>query len=394
MANGIRSTLEWLECSLCKAAFDVDEVHTLCERCCGVLFPRYGMEEAARTFHRHILREREPNMWRYRELLPWVHEPVTLGEGMTPLLPAQFLGQSLGLKRLFVKDESRNPTGSFKARGMSTAVTMARDLGIRRLILPSTGNDGGAAAAYGALAGLAVDLYLPVETPDPFRLEAAALGASLHLVDGSFADCAARVQEEAGDRLDLTSLKEPYRLEGNKTIGFELADQFAWDLPDVVVCPTGGGTGLVGMWKAFDELEGLDLIPQGKRPRMIAVQAERCAPIVKAFESGRKRAEAWPEAVTYAEGLRVPAAVGDYLILAAVREAGGTALTVSDKEIAEAQLAMARGEGIFPAPEGGATLAALGKMIDRNLVDPGERVVLINTGTGLKYPRIPGFKAP
>lgn len=394
MVNGIRSTLEWLECSLCKAAFDVGEIHSLCHRCCGVLLPRYGLEEAGRSLSRSALKSREPSMWRYRELLPFVNDPVTLGEGMTPLLPAPFLGQTLGLNRVFIKDESRNPTGSFKARGMSTAVTMARDLGVRRLILPSAGNAGGAAAAYGALAGLAVDLYLPVETPEPFRLEAAALGASIHLVNGSIADCGAAVREVAGDRFDLSTLKEPYRLEGKKTMGFELAEQFDWDLPEVVIYPTGGGTGLVGMWKAFDELERLDLIPKGIRPRMISVQAERCAPIVKAFQEGRKRAEPWPKPATYADGLRVPSAVGDYLILTAVRESGGVALAVSDQEMAESQLAMARGEGVFPAPEGGATLAALNKLVERKLVDPDERVVLFNTGTGLKYPRIPGLKLP
>ncbi|MBD3866606.1 MAG: threonine synthase [Acidobacteria bacterium] len=394
VAKGIGSTLEWLECSLCKAAFDVDEVHSLCDRCRGVLLPRYGLEEAARTFNRQAVREREPSMWRYRELLPWVGDPITLGEGMTPLLKAPFLGRSLGLDRLFIKDESQNPTGSFKARGMSTAVTMARDLGVRRLILPSAGNAGGAAAAYGALAGLSVDLYLPVETPDPFRLEAAALGATIHLVDGSIADCGARVRAEADGRFDISTLREPYRLEGKKTMGFELAEQFDWDLPEVVIYPTGGGTGLIGMWKAFDELERLDLIPSGQRPRMIAVQAERCAPIVKAFVEGRKRAEPWPLPVTYADGLRVPSAVGDYLILAAVRDSGGVALTVTDQEMADAQLAMARGEGIFPAPEGGATLAGLKKLVEQNMVDPGERIVLFNTGTGLKYPRVPGLKVP
>jgi threonine synthase len=394
VANGIGSTLEWLECSLCKAAFDVDEPHTLCDRCCGVLLARYGLEEAGRTMTREAIAQRTPSMWRYRELLPFVGEPVTLEEGMTPLLRAPFLGRSLGVDRLYIKDESRNPTGSFKARGMSTAVTMARDLGIRRLILPSAGNAGGAAAAYGALAGLSVDLYLPVETPDPFRLEAAVLGASIHLVDGSIADCGARVRAEADGRFDLSTLREPYRLEGKKTLGFELAEQFDWDLPEVVIYPTGGGTGLIGMWKGFDELERLNLIPGGQRPRMISVQAERCAPIVKAFQEGRKRAEPWPEPVTYADGLRVPSAVGDYLILAAVRESGGLVMSVSDEEMAQAQLAMARGEGVFPAPEGGATLAALKKLVEEGLVDPAERVVLFNTGTGLKYPRIPGLKVP
>jgi threonine synthase len=393
-AKLIRSTLEWLECTRCRAAFDAGQVHGLCEKCGGVLFARYRLDEAARSLTRSSLTGRPPDLWRYREVLPWKHEPVSLGEGMTPLHAARFLGETLGLDYLYIKDEALNPTGSFKARGMSTAVTMARDLGIRRLILPSAGNAGGAAAAYGALAGLTVDLYLPVETSDTFRQEAAVHGACIHLVDGDITDCGARVRQEAGDRFDLSTLKEPYRLEGKKTMGYELAEQFTWDLPDVIIYPTGGGTGLIGMWKAFEELEALGLIETGRRPRMVTVQAERCAPIVKAFREGKKKAEHWKNPTTYAEGLRVPAAVGDYLILHALRASGGTAVAVSDKEIAEAQLEIARGEGIFPAPEGAATLAALKHLVAEGQVQPNERVVLFNTGTGMKYPKIPGFTIP
>ncbi len=390
----VRSTLEWLECTRCRTAFDRGKVHTLCERCGGVLFARYRLDEAGRSLTRESLAGREPDMWRYREVLPWSREPVSLGEGMTPLHPARFLGESLGLDFLYIKDEALNPTGSFKARGMSAAVTMARDLGIRRLVLPSAGNAGGAAAAYGALAGLAVDLYLPAETPDPFRQEAAALGAAVHLVDGDISDCAARILQEEEDWFDLSTLKEPYRVEGKKTMGYELAEQFLWDLPDVVLYPTGGGTGLIGMWKAFEELEALGLIETGRRPRMVVVQAERCAPIVRAFHEGKTKAETWPDPATYAEGLRVPAAVGDYLILHTLRKSGGTAVAVPDREIAASQLEIARGEGIFPAPEGGATLAALKRLAADRWVQPNERVVLFNTGTGLKYPRIPGFESP
>ena len=303
----------------------------------------------------------------------------------------------MGLERLFIKDESLCPTGSFKARGMATAVTMARDLGARQLALPSAGNAGGAAAAYAALAGLSVKLFLPIDTPAPFRFEAVVYGASVHLIDGDIADCGARVRDEKDEKgwFDLSTLREPYRLEGKKTMGYELAEQFGWTLPDVVVYPTGGGTGLVGMWKAFDEMEQMGLISSGQRPRMVSVQAAGCAPIVKAFEDGSESAARWEDPRTYAAGLRVPAAIGDSLILTAIRESGGTAIAVTDAEMATCQLEMSRGEGIFPAPEGGATLAALKRMVENDQVEPGETVVvLFNTGSGLKYPRIPGLTVP
>jgi threonine synthase len=313
---------------------------------------------------------------------------------MTPLHRAEFVGRSIGLTNLFIKNESLNPTGSFKDRGMSVAVTMALRFGASRLALPSAGNAGGAAAAYGALAGLPVDLFLPLDTPAPFRLEAVAHGATVHLVDGDISDCGAMVRKgrEKQGWFDLSTLREPYRLEGKKTMGYELAEQFGWELPDVVLYPTGGGTGLIGMWKAFEEMKQLRLLRSDHRPRMIVVQAAGCAPMVKAYEAGAEEAEPWPEPQTYASGLCVPSAIGDRLILQVLRESQGTALAVSDPEMAAGQLELARGEGIFPAPEGGALVAALRRLIEQGQVGADERVVLFNTGTGLKYPKIPGLR--
>ena len=387
------STLEQLECSRCRKLTDVEGLRSVCEHCGGVLLARYRLDEAARTLTPQRLHERAPNQWRYAEVLPGAPVIVSLGEGLTPLLPARVLGRACGLSQLYIKDEAANPTGSFKARGMSTAVTMARRCGARRLALPSAGNAGGAAAAYGALAGLSVDLFLPSDTPQPFRLEAAAYGATVHLVDGDIADCGARLRQRAQAEgwFDLSTLREPYRIEGKKTMGYELAEQFGWELPDVIVYPTGGGTGLIGMWKAFGELEQLGLLRVPHKPRMVSVQAAECAPVVRAFEAGAETAEPWLEPRTYASGLRVPKLLGDRLVLQALRESGGTALAVTDEEMASAQLEMARGEGVFPAPEGGATLAALRRLVEAKAVGRDERVVLFNTGTGLKYPQIPGL---
>jgi len=390
------STLEWLECFNCHRACDADGLRSLCSRCGGVLLARYRLDEAARRLTRETLRSRPASLWRYAEVLPGADDPVSLGEGMTPLHEARFLAHSMGLERLWIKDESRNPTGSFKARGMSAAVTMARRLGARRLALATAGNAGGAAAAYGALAGLSVDLFMPDDAPQPFRLESTACGATVHLLPGDIADCGLRVRERSDDEgwFDLSTLREPYRLEGKKTMGYELAEQLDWNAPDVVIFPTGGGTGVIGIWKAFEEMRQLGLTRDGRRPRMVAVQAAGCAPLVRAFEEGRKRAERWPDPRTYAVGLRVPTALGDSLVLRALRESGGTALAVSDEEVAAGQLAMARGEGIFAAPEGGATLAAAQKLFERGWIRRDEAVVLFNTGSGVKYPRIPGFLVP
>lgn len=389
------STLEWLECSRCREAYGPDALQNLC-RCGGILLARYRLEEAARGLTAESLRSRPPTMWRYAEVLPGSDDPITLGEGMTPLLPLRFVGASIGVGALFVKDEALQPTGSFKARGMATAMTMARRLGARRVALPSAGNAGSAAAAYGALAGLRVDLFLPIDTPEPFRLEAAAYGAFVHLVDGDIGTCG-RVMRERGASerwFDLSTLKEPYRLEGKKTLGYEIAEQLGWTLPDVIVYPTGGGTGLVGMWKAFDEMEAIGLVPKGRRPRMVAVQAEGCAPIVRAHASGGASAEPWAEPRTYASGLRVPAPYGDTLILRALQQSGGAAVAVGDDEMARCQLELARGEGIFACPEGAATFAAARRLAADGWIAPQERVVLFNTGTGLKVPRIPGLRVP
>jgi threonine synthase len=389
----VTSTLEWLECSRCHVASDLAGPASLC-RCGGILLARYRLEEAARTMSRQMIASRPPTLWRYAEVLPGSDEPVTLGEGMTPLLPLRFLGPAMGLATVLLKDEAANPTGSFKARGMSTAVTMARASGVRRIALPSAGNAGSAAAAYGALAGLAVDLFLPDDTPEPFRLEAAVHGATVHLVRGDIAVCgrAMREHDDAASWFDLSTLREPYRVEGKKTLGYEIAEQLGWTLPDVILYPTGGGTGLIGMWKAFEELEQLGLIATGRRPRMVAVQAEGCAPIVAAINSQAASATPWVNARTYASGLRVPSPLGDLLILQAVRESGGTAVAVSDDEMAKGQIDLARGEGVFACPEGGATLAAARKLAASGFIAPEDTVVLFNTGTGLKYPRIPGLR--
>jgi threonine synthase len=334
---------------------------------------------------------RPSTLWRYAEVLPGSEAPVSLGEGWTPMHRAERLGERVGLKQLWIKDESVNPTASFKARGMTTAVTMARLQGAQRLALPSAGNAGGAAAAYGALAGLQVDLFLPRWTPQPFLLEAQVHGATVHLLDGDIADCGAVVREQTAEKgwFDLSTLKEPYRLEGKKTMGYELAEHFCGELPDVVIYPTGGGTGLIGMWKAFDEMAQLGWLHSSKRPRMVVVQASGCAPIVNAFEAGETRAQRVENPQTYASGLRVPAAVGDHLILGAVRESDGIALTVTDGEMAQAQAEIGSLEGIYAAPEGGATLAACRQLIESGWIKAEDRVVLFNTGSGLKYPDPP-----
>lgn len=389
------STLEWLECSRCREAYGVESSLNLC-RCGGILLARYRLEEAARRLTTKALRSRPPTMWRYAEVLPGSDDPVTLGEGMSPLLPLRFLGPSIGVPSLLLKDEALLPTGSFKARGMATAITMARRLGARRVALPSAGNAGSAAAAYGALAGLEVRLFLPDDTPEPFRLEAAAHGAVVHLVDGDIAACGRAMRERAEPEVgfDLSTFREPYRVEGKKTLGYEIAEQLAWTLPDVIVYPTGGGTGLVGMWKSFEEMEAIGLIPKSRRPRMVAVQAAHCAPIVRAHAAGAKSATPWESPRTYASGLRVPSPYGDTLILRVLRQSRGTAVVVTDDAMAGAQLELARGEGIFACPEGAATFVAARRLAAEGWIGPEERVVLFNTATGLKIPRIPGLRVP
>lgn len=352
------------------------------------LFARYDLDAVARAVRRAHLSERVPTMWRYAEVLPVENQAfcVSLGEGFTPLLQAASLGRRLGVPHLFVKDESCNPTGSFKARGMSAAISRAAELGVRAIAIPSAGNAGGATAAYAARAGLAAHIFMPKDVPKANLIECQTLGAHVELVDGLISDCgkivAAR-KAEAG-WFDISTLKEPYRVEGKKTMGYELAEQFDWVLPDVVIYPTGGGTGLIGMWKAFAEMEQMGWI-DARRPRMISVQAEGCAPIVRAFETGADSAQPWQDAHTVAAGLRVPAAVGDFLMLKAIRESGGCALSVTDEALMTGARELGTSVGIFPAPEGGATLAALKKLIANNAVSENDRVVLFNTGSGLKY---------
>jgi len=377
--------LDRLECSLCAAVRPFGPGPAGLCSCGGPLLARYRLEEIRGFLRREELRGRVASLWRYAEILPGVR-PVTLGEGFTPLLPAERLGREIGLRRLLIKDESVNPTGSFKARGMSVAVSVAAAQGVKVAAAPSAGNAGSALAAYGGRAGLEVRLFLPETTPRAFLLEARRLGARVRLVPGSIADAGRVMRETLGESgwFDFSTLREPFRIEGKKTMGYELAEQGGFDLPDVVISPTGGGTGLIGIWKAFDEMEALGWIGP-RRPRMIVVQAEGCAPIVAAFEQGAARARPWPTPETAASGLRVPGSLGDFLILRAVRESGGVALAVADREMMEGSARLARYEGIDASPEGGATLAALERLIQEKKVGVDERVVLLNTGTGLKY---------
>ncbi len=377
-----------LECSFCHREYEARRLHNVCTECGKPLLVRYDLKRIAKFLTRQALYARRSDLWRYREMLPVRREEniVTLGEGWTPLIHAKKLGAALGVGQLFVKDEALNPTQSFKARGMSVAVSMARELGAKKLATPSAGNAAGALAAYCAHAGLGAYIFMPRDTPRANVIESEAAGAQVTLVDGLITDCGAEVarQKDAEGWFDVSTLKEPYRLEGKKTLGYEIAEQSAWTLPDVIVYPTGGGTGLVGMWKAFDELQQLGWIGE-KRPRMISVQAAGCAPIVRAFAAGERFAEEFENAATVASGLRVPRAIGDFLILDAIRESGGTAITVTDKELMEGALELARTEGIFAAPEGGACVPALRALLARGDVRPEERVVLFNTGPGIKY---------
>ena len=328
-------------------------------------------------------------MWRYRELMPVFADemPVSLGEGFTPLVRANRLGARLGMDLLFIKDESLNPTNSFKARGQSAAITRARGLGVDTVSVPSAGNAGNAMAAYAARAGLRAEVFLPKDVKTPFVRECQLYGAGVTLVDGLITD-AARVAAERGGPLgwyDVSTLKEPYRIEGKKTMAYELAEQLEWRYPDWIIYPTGGGTGMVGMWKAFDEMEAIGWIQPQRRPRMVSVQAEGCAPIVRAFQQGLDKAPMWENASTLADGLRVPRAIGDFLVLRAIRESGGTAVSVSDASMVDGMVTIGSTEGVSAAPEGGAALAALELLLARGVIKPHESVVLFNTGGALKY---------
>lgn len=376
-----------LYCSACGKRHEARQLHNLCA-CGKPLLVAYDLQTAGRRLTKAALAGREATLWRYEEVLP-VDEAknrLTLGEGMTPLLRAERLGGWLGLTNLYIKDESLNPTASFKARGMAVAISMAKELGVKKLAVPSAGNAAGALAAYAAKAGIPAFIFMPQDTPRANIIECRQMGAHVELIDGLITDCGRIVAERkaAEGWFDVSTLKEPYRVEGKKTMGYELAEQMGWQLPDVILYPTGGGTGLIGMWKAFDEMERLGWI-DSRRPRMVSVQAEGCAPVVRAFAAGAKVGAEIADAYTVASGLRVPKAVGDFLMLDILRQSGGTAIAVTDEALLAAVGEITAREGIFVAPEGGALLPALQQMIDHGEVGSDERIVLFNTGSGLKY---------
>jgi len=378
-----------LECALCGLRHEANVLQNLCVECGKPLLVRYDLEKAGRALTVRSLATREATLWRYREVLPVQNESnvVSLGEGWTPLFKTDRLAAALPIKiDLFIKDEGQNPTQSFKARGMTAAISMAKELGVKKVAVPSAGNAAGALAAYAAKAGMEAFIFMPSDTPRANTVECEQTGASVSLVDGLITDCGKIVAErkEAEGWFDVSTLKEPYRVEGKKTMGYELAEQFKWSLPDMIIYPTGGGTGLIGMWKAFDEMEAMGWIGS-KRPRMVSVQSETCAPIVRAFERGERFADEFENAATVASGLRVPKAIGDFLILDAIRASGGTAVSVTDAELVEAVKEIGAATGIFAAPEGAACLPTLRKLIDNGLVKQGESVVMFNTGSGVKY---------
>jgi threonine synthase len=382
------SFLSHLECGLCGQTYDPAKLWNLCPACGKPLLARYDLVAAGRALSRQAIAHRTPTLWRYRELLP-VSDPrfiLSLAEGWTPLFRATRLGETVGLSKLYVKDEGLNPTGSFKARGLAVALSRAYELGVEAVSIPSAGNAAGAMSAYAALAGMQAHVFMPRDVPPVFVAECRVLGAEVTLVDGLITDCgrvAAEGVRQYG-RFDVSTLKEPYRIEGKKTMGYELAEQMDWQLPEVIIYPTGGGTGLIGMWKGFGELEALGWIGS-ERPRMVTVQSVGCAPMVRAFQEGQAFAEPWQGAQTIADGLRVPAAVGDFLILRALRESGGTAVAVSDEEMMDSARLIGRTQGIFACPEGAATLAAFQRLRAQGWIGDEERVVLFNTGSGLKY---------
>lgn len=378
-----------LTCSNCSLSFDQWQVQTFCPHCQKPLVAGYDLDEIKKVITKEEIRSRPRSMWRWHELLP-ITTPghiVSLGEGDTPMLHLPNLGSQIGFQNLFLKDEGCNPTGSFKARGLAGAISKAKELGIKKVIIPTAGNAGGAMAAYASRAGMQAHVVMPKDTPSANRIESQIVGAVVEMVDGVISDAAkiaARLSQEQG-WFDLSTFKEPFRLEGKKVMGFEIAEVFNWNLPDVIIYPTGGGTGLVGIWKAFQELKKMGWIEESRLPRMIVVQATGCAPVVKAFETNAVSCEFWANAHTIASGLRVPRSFADQLILSTIRESGGTAIAVGDQEIMNAQKQLAAAEGVFSAPEGAATLAGLFEMQKQGLVKPDEKIVLLNTGTGLKY---------
>lgn len=383
-----------LECSKTGKTYEPNKLYNLSEAGKPLLV-RYDLKAAAKTLTKDVLKDRVSSLWRYREVMPVIHDEniVTLGEGWTPLPHAKRLGALVSMPELFIKDEGLNPTGSFKARGQAAAISMAKELGVKKVAIPTAGNAGGAMSAYAAAAGLEAYVFMPRDTPAACRIECEQLGAQVTLIDGLITDCGAEVarRKEVEGWFDVSTLKEPYRIEGKKTMGYELAEQFGWELPDVILYPTGGGTGLVGMWKAFDEMEAMGWIGS-KRPRMFSVQAAGCAPIVRAYDNGWDDAPEFENAHTAASGLRVPKAVGDFIMLNILRTSGGGAITVTDEEMIADTKVVGAAEGIFCAPEGAACFSALKKLLASGQVATHERVVLFNTGTGLKYLEAYGLK--
>jgi len=371
--------LTHLECTRCGQRLSADQPQTVCPKDGGVLYARYDLAAIRQVVSPAHITARVGTMWRYAEVLPEV-EPVSLGEGFTPMLPSREYAN------IFIKDEGLNPTGSFKARGLSAAITMAKHFGLKKLAIPSAGNAAGALAAYAAAAGLEAHIFMPKDVPMANRIECEFYGADITLVDGLISDCARMVAErkEKEGWFDVSTLKEPYRVEGKKTMGYEVAEQLGWRLPQGIIYPTGGGVGMIGMWKAFDEMEQLGWIGP-ERPQIIGVQSSGCAPIIKALDEGKNVSEMWSHAATRASGLRVPKAYGDYIILEILRKSGGVAISVSDEEIMDAVHRWAQVEGIFAAPEGAAALAAYRKLRGNGFFSSDDRVVLFNTGTGLKY---------
>lgn len=384
----IKTFFRRLNCSACKQTHSPDVLHTVCAQCGKALFAEYDLDEARKHITRDSFSAVDGTMWRYRELLPVFDDLaiVSLGEGWTPILHLKKFGDELGLPNLYLKEEGINPTGSFKARGLSVAVSKAKELGVKEVMIPSAGNAGGALAAYAAKAGLRAHIFVPRDTPKVNINEIPFYGSEIYLVDGVISDAAKKMNEMSQGKnwFDMSTLKEPYRLEGKKTMGYEIAEQFNWRLPDVIIYPTGGGTGLIGMWKAFDELEKLGWI-SGKKPRMVSVQASGCAPIVKAFQDEKREAEFWKDARTIASGLRVPKPFADTLILDVLYESHGTAIAVSDDELLDEMKHVAKNEGIFLCPEGATTIVAVRRLIRSGWILPAETVVVFNTGTGYKY---------
>jgi threonine synthase len=368
-----------LECSKCGQKLTAATPQTVCPKDGGVLYVRYDLAVIKASFSPARLAGRTCTMWRYAEVLPEA-EPVSLGEGFTPMLPSR------EFPNVYIKDEGLNPTGSFKARGLSAAVTMSKHYGLKKLAIPSAGNAAGALAAYAAAAGIEAHIFMPKDVPMANRVESEYYGAHVTLVDGLISDCARMVAErkEKEGWFDVSTLKEPFRLEGKKTMGYEVAEQLGWQMPQGIIYPTGGGVGLIGMWKAFEEMQQLGWIGS-ERPQMVSVQSAGCAPIVKAWDEGKKSSEMWPNAATQAAGLRVPKAYGDYLVLDILRKSGGVAVAVTDDEIMDSMRHWSRVEGVFAAPEGAASLAAYRKLHDSCFFGPDDTVVLFNTGTGLKY---------